>query len=391
MKENVRLGRIAGVAVGFNWSLILIAAYVAYGLGTGTGRFHTDAPGYNASAYLLAGVFTAVAFLGGVLVHEISHTLVARREGLKVDGIVLSLMGGVTKLSEAPKTPGAELRISGAGPLASLVLGLGGVLAAVVGGALGVSPLAVSVLTWLGAINVLLAVFNMLPGSPLDGGRVVHAVVWWRTGDKYRATRAASRAGWFIGVALLGLGAAAVLTGVLLDGLWLALVGGFLIFCARAESGASAVLESLEGLRAGDVMAHPGVGPGWLTVDAFLREYAGGMHGMRPPAFLLEQWGGGLAGLAPTAAMEAVPLIQRSQVRAGQFVVPVAQLPVFSPDLPAGELVTQMSERQAPWGLVVASGQILGVLSLEGIAAAGKRAGKAAPAVDSPRWSLTRG
>jgi Zn-dependent protease len=390
MKENVRLGKIAGVAIGFNWSLILIAAYVAFGLGTGHGRFRTDAPGYNSSAYLLAGVFTAVAFLGGVLVHEISHTLVARREGLKVDGIVLSLMGGVTKLSETPKTPGAEFRISGAGPLASLVLGLGGVLAAVVGRALGISPLAVSVLTWLGMINVLLAVFNMLPGSPLDGGRIVHAAVWWRTGDKYKATRVASRAGWFIGLGLLGLGLASTLTAVWLDGLWLALVGGFLVISSRAESGAAAVLESLEGLRAGDVMAQPGVGPGWLTVDAFLREYGAGMYGMRPPAFLLEQWGGGLAGIAPTAAMEAVPLVQRQALRASQFVIPVAQLPVFSPELPAGELVTQMYERQATWALVVASGQIIGVLSLEGIAAAGRKA-KAAPAVDSSRWSLTRG
>ncbi len=390
MKESVRLGRIAGVAVGFNWSLILIAAYVAFGLGDS--RFYIDAPGYNSSAYLLAGVFTAVAFLGGVLVHEISHTLVARHEGLEVDGIVLSLMGGVTKLSESPKTPGAELRITGAGPLASLVLGLGGLLAAVVGGALGISPLAVSVLTWLGWINVLLAVFNMLPGSPLDGGRIVHALVWWRTGDKYRATRAASRAGWIIGAALLGLGVfSALCPGCGIDGLWLALVGGFLMLSSRAESGASAMLESLEGLRAGDVMAQPGVGPGWLTVDAFLREYGAGMYGMRPPAFLLEQWGGGLAGLAPTAAMEAIPLIQRSQLRASQFVVPVAQLPVFSPDLPAGELASQMSERQAPWALVVASGHIVGVLSLEGIAAAGKRSAKAAPAVDSSRWSLTRG
>lgn len=390
MKENVRLGRIAGVAIGFNWSLILIAAYVAYGLGYNHGRFAADAPGYHSSAYLLAGVFTAVAFLLGVLAHEVSHTMVARREGLKVDGIVLSLMGGVTNLRESPKTPGAELRISGAGPLVSLLIGLGGLLGAVVGRALGISSLAVSVLTWLGMINVLLAVFNMLPGSPLDGGRIVHAAVWWRTGDKYKATRVASRAGWFIGLGLLGLGLASTLTGVWLDGLWLALVGGFLVISSRAESGAAAVLESLEGLRAGDVMAQPGVGPGWLTVDAFLREYGAGMYGMRPPAFLLEQWGGGLAGIAPTAAMEAVPLVPRQALRASQFVIPLAQLPVFSPELPAGELVTQMYERQATWALVVAAGQIIGVLSLEGIAAAGRRA-KAAPAVDSSRWSLTRG
>lgn len=390
MKENVRLGRIAGVEVGFNWSLLVIAAFLVLGLGSG--RFPIDAPGYSHTAYTLAGVFTAVAFLVGVLAHEMSHALVARREGLKVDGIVLWLMGGYTRISEPPKTPGAELRISGAGPLLSLVLGLGLAAIAVVGHAAGASRLAVSVLTWLGMINVLLAVFNVLPGSPLDGGRIVHAAVWWRTGDKYRATRVASRAGWLIGSLLVGVGVVAALgrfTGV--DGLWLAIVGAFLMMASRAEGGAAAVLESLDGLRVADVMVAPAMGPGWLTVDAFLREYATvGPDRVRPTAFLLEQWGGGLAGLAPTAALDAVPPMHRYQVRASQCALPILQLPVFPPELAAGEVVTQMNDKRAAWALVVAAGQIVGVLSLHEIAATAERA-RARAAVDSSSWSLTRG
>ncbi len=390
MKENVRLGRIAGVAVGFNWTLLLIAAFLAFGLGGS--RFPIDAPGYSKGAYALAGLFTAAAFLGGVLAHEISHALVARHEGLQVDGIVLWLMGGYTRISEPPKTPVSELRISGAGPLVSLLIGLGCGAAAVLGHAAGVSPLAVSVLTWLGTINVVLAVFNILPGSPLDGGRIVHAAVWWRTGDKYKATRVASRAGSFLGAAMVALGLSSILWHVTrVDGLWLAFVGAFLMMASRAEGGVSAVLESLEGLRAGDLMVAPGVGPGWLTVDAFLREYAWAGSGWpRPPAFLVEQWGGGLAGLAPTAAMEAVPPAQRYQVRAADLAVPMAKLPVVPPELPAGEVVTQMNERAATWALVVASGQIVGVISIDGVAEAADRT-RARPAVDSASWSLTRG
>jgi Zn-dependent protease len=392
MKESVRLGRIAGIEVGFNWTLLLIAGFLVLGLGGN--QFPINAPGYTQTSYTLAGIFTALAFLGGVLAHEMSHALVARREGLKVDGIVLWLMGGYTRISEPPKTPGAELRISAAGPVVSLLFGLTCGIGAVLGHAMGVSRLAVTVLTWLGMINVLLAVFNVLPGSPLDGGRIVHAAVWWRTGDKYRATRVASRAGWVIGAGLVGVGVLSMLgtlSGV--DGLWLAIVGGFLMMASRAEGGASAVLETLEGLTAADVMAQPGVGPGWLTVDAFLREYAvSGPDTLRPTAFLVEQWGGGLAGLTPTVAMEAVPPMQRFQVRAGDCAVPVARLPVFAPELPAGEVVTKMNEQAAAWGLVVASGQIVGVVSIQDMAGAVERARtKASAAVDSSRWSLTRG
>lgn len=391
MKENVRLGRIAGVAVGFNWTLLVIAGLLAVALAGN--RFPIDAPHYSSVAYGLAGVVTAVAFLGGVLAHEMSHALVAKHEGLEVDGIVLWLMGGYTRIKEPAKTPGAELRISAAGPLVSLLLGLGLALAALAGHAVGLSNLAISVLTWLGMINVLLAVFNVLPAAPLDGGRIMHAAVWSRTGDKYRATRVASRAGWFLGAALVAVGIFGTLSrGYEIDGLWTALVGGFLMIASRAEGGAGVVLQSLDGVSVAEVMAQPGFGPGWFTVDAFLREYAGGP--LRAPAFLLEQWGGGLAGLAPTTAMEAVPFAHRYQVRAGDFALPLAPMPVFSPLATATEAATTMSERGAAWALVVAADQIVGVLCLQDMPAAADRAkaaAAAAAAVNSSSWSLTRG
>ena len=383
MKENVRLGRIAGIAVGFNWSLLVIAGLLALTLAGS--RFPVDAPHYSSTAYTLAGLFTAVAFLGGVLAHEISHALVARHDGLEVDGIVLWLMGGYTRITEQPKTPASELRISAAGPLVSLLIGMLCGLLAIAGHWLGVSRLAVSVLTWLGMINVLLAVFNMLPGAPLDGGRVVHAAVWWRTGDRFRATRVASRAGGYLGAGMVAFGIAALLgQWSSVDGLWLAIVGGFLMMASRAEGGASAVLEALDGVSVRQVMATPGVGPGWLTVDAFLREYAGGP--LRPPAFLVEQWGGGLAGLAPTTAMELIPYIHRGAARAADFAIPIPQLPVVGPDTPAADAATSMSEKAAPWALVVADGHIVGVLSLTDMPAAAQRV-KATPS-PSP-WVLT--
>src|SRR4051794_35965347 len=209
MKESVRLGRIAGVSVGFNWSLLLIAAFLAIGLGNA--RFPVEAPGYPGLSYAAAGAVTALAFLACILIHEISHATVAKHEGLPVDGIVLWLMGGYTRIGGDPKGPGAELRVSGVGPLTSLVLGLLAGAGAVAGHHLGVSRLGVSMLEWLAMINVVLAVFNVLPGSPLDGGRMLHAGVWAWTHDRWRASRVASQAGRVIGVLMVLAGAVTVL------------------------------------------------------------------------------------------------------------------------------------------------------------------------------------
>ena len=363
MKESVRLGRIAGVAVGFNWSLLVVAAFLAIGLGSG--RFPAEAPGYSNLAYTLAGVATAVAFLGAVLAHEVSHALVAKREGLPVGGIVLWLMGGYTKITEDPPTPGAELRISAVGPLASLLIGILFGAAAWAGDKAGLSHLAVVVLGWLGMINVLLAVFNLLPGSPLDGGRVLHAGVWRWTGDRFRAARTASRAGGVVGGIIVAIGVVQIFFGVGGgDGLWLALVGWFLVMASRQEQGASELLHALEGVRAADVMSPPATAPGWLTVAAFLQQFD---HPGGPPAYLVEQWGleGGLAGVVSLDRLRSVPPDYQWQARAIDFAIGFHELPVFSPSEPAGTVVRKLAEQRAGWGLVVADGHIQGILSLD--------------------------
>ena len=368
MKESVRLGKIAGVAVGFNWSLLLVAALLAMGLAGS--RFPAEAPGYGHVAYAIAGVITAMAFLGGVLAHEVSHAIVARREGLPVEGIVLWLMGGYTRISEDPVTPGAELRISGAGPVASLVLGLvfGGF--ALLADKANASPLAVAVLAWLGMINVILALFNVLPGSPLDGGRMLHAAVWRRTKDRYRAAITASKAGRYLGGLLVAVGVVQVVLQVGgTDGLWLVVVGWFLMAASSAEESAARLFHALEGVRAADVMSQPATAPGWLTVSAFLDQY----RGTPAPAYLVEQWGGGLAGLVPVEALSAMTPQDQWSRRASEVAIGFDQLPIFPPEEAAGRVMRQLAEKRATWGLVVGWGRILGVLSFDGIPVAAER------------------
>ena len=215
---------------------MLIAGLLAEQLASG--RLPANAPGYSGAEYLFAAGATAFAFLGCVLAHELSHAVVARREGIGVDGITLWFLGGVTRMTSEATTPKAELagRRQPA-PLTSLVLGVVMVVVGVAARAGAVSPLLVEALTWLGVINLVVAVFNALPGAPLDGGRLrAHVACGAAAATERRATRAASRAGEILGLFLIASG----LLVFVFDragggGLWIAFVGWFLRAGARAE------------------------------------------------------------------------------------------------------------------------------------------------------------
>ena len=176
-------------------------------------------------------------FLASLLAHELSHALVARHNGLKVRAITLWMLGGITELEGEPPDAGADLRIAAAGPAAS---------AAAAGVFLGIaeavryaggSAVVTAALVWLAVMNGLLAVFNMLPGTPLDGGRVLRAVLWRHNDDRRRAEIAAARAGQFLGAGIIGLGVAGLLLWAAWGGLWLMLIGWFLISAAGADDG----------------------------------------------------------------------------------------------------------------------------------------------------------
>jgi Zn-dependent protease len=377
MKESVRLGRISGVAVGFNWSLLFIAAFLALGLSGG--RLPAEAPGYPRLAYAVAGALTAVVFLAAVVAHELSHALVARREGLEVDGIVLWLLGGFTRINGDSPTPGAELRISGVGPLVSLLIGVGFGVVAVASGWLGLGRLWGATVGWLAVINIGLAVFNLLPGAPLDGGRVLHSWLWRRSGNRLRATKTASWAGRILGGLLVGLGVIEFATGRNGgEGIWLAMVGWFLIAAARGEEGLAQVRDVLDGVRAADLMAPwPMVGPGWLTVDAFWNEYASRSP---QPAWPVEQWGGGLAGVVPVAALQAVAPAQRWSVRTVDLAIPMDQVPVARPDEPVLDTYERMLQGRVGWAVVFDGPQLVGVLALNAVSNAIRRGGVPVPA-----------
>jgi len=365
MTASLRLGRIAGIQVGASWSALLVAALIAWSLAGSL--LPAQAPGLAPASYWLAGAAGAGLFLGSLLAHELGHALVARRVGVRVRGITLWLLGGVAQLEDEPATPGAELRVAIVGPAVSLALAAGFGLAALAGGLAGLPALAVVVVAWLAVGNTALALFNLLPAAPLDGGRVLHGLLWRRHGDRLRASVTATRAGQLVGAGLIVYGLAGAVTGWGIGTLWTALVGWFLTTAARQERDHAMLRGHLGGLRAADVMTPtPFLAPAWFTVDAFLRNY---VQPWRPAMLPLRTFEGQPAGVVTVAALEAVPPHRRHLVRAGDLAVPVSALLLVAPDQPAADLLARLGGG-ATVAAVVAGGELLGLITAADLARA---------------------
>ena len=232
MRPSIRLGTLFGIPIGLHWSIGIIVALVTMGL-SGT-ILPAAAAGYSSAAYLIIGLAVAAGLLASIVAHELGHALVARRNGVGTRAINLFALGGVAELESEADNPGAAARIAVAGPAVSVAVGVASFAAAGLVGALGLSPLLVAGFSTLGVVNLVMAVFNMIPALPLDGGRVLQAALWKRRGDREQATISAAGVGRALGWGLVALGAWQFFNGG--AGLWTMLIGWFVITSARAEA-----------------------------------------------------------------------------------------------------------------------------------------------------------
>jgi Zn-dependent protease len=384
VNDTVRLGRVAGVRVGLNWSLLAMVIVIAVGLANN--RFSFEAPGYARGAYDLAGALTALGLLFGVLLHELGHAVMARRSGMHVDGITLSWMGGVTRIDGEAERPRAELLIAGIGPLVSAAFGLViWIFRLLLETGSSRTTLAVAALGWLAGINVVLAVFNLLPAAPLDGGRVLHAIVWAITGDRWRATKAAGATGVGLGGILIGVGFVIGTQGAnWLGGLFIAFVGWWLLSAARAEFSAGAMHGALDGVRMADIMRPVGAAPGWITVRAFAEGYATGRPGW---VWLLENWGGGYGGALLGDSLASVPFPQWDLLRPMDVAAPITATTGAEPTDEVLTVLTRSGDKQVI--LVVDGGRTVGAVLPSDVTALVKMRGQGV--VGPKGWSYTRG
>jgi Zn-dependent protease len=359
MTENLRLGRIAGVTVGINWTVLVVFLLVTTGLAAG--RFPARFPEENPAAYAVAGLAAGVVFFLSLLAHEIAHAVVARRHGIEVDGITLWLFGGVARLKGEARTPSAELAIAGVGPLVSLVLAAAFAGVAVGLAAAGAPGLAVDAVQWLAVINLVLAVFNLVPAAPLDGGRVLRALLWRWRGDRTAAAVTASRAGRVFGWVLVALGFVQVVI-VGFGGLWLVLIGWFIAMAARAEEQHSRVSGALTDVRVRDVMTpDPTTVPPGLTVDRFVSDV---VFRHRHSTFPVVDGDGRPVGLVTLRRVKEVAPAERATTLVDRLACPPEEIPLARPDDALVDLLPRMAGCTDGRALVVdEAGRLVGLVS----------------------------
>jgi Zn-dependent protease len=358
---NFTIGRYGGVEVRLNWSLIAVVALIVWSLTDGV--FPSQNPGLSHNTYLGMAIVAAVLFLASILLHELGHSWVARHEGIEVDSITLWLFGGVSQFKGQFKSPGAEFRTAVTGPLVSIVLGVVFVLIA-----LAHPPSYVDgVAAWLGYINLILGVFNLIPAAPLDGGRVLHSALWRAKGDFAWATRISSEIGQGFGYLLIGLGLVMFFFQGSFSGAWLAFVGWYLLHAAKAEARYAATEQALRGLRVRDLMVrHPVTVDGDSTLGRFMDEVAGSHRFTTYP--VLD--GGRPVGLLPFASVAAVPRSEWESRRVWDTMIPLDEVPVLTEDGQAVDALIELSEPQMSRALVIDNGHLAGLLSITDLARA---------------------
>src|SRR5438128_11227450 len=360
MNENLSLGRIAGIHVGLNWSLLVIGALIAWSLATGI--LPSAAPGYTSSAYWTAGVVSAFVYLASLLAHELAHSVVAMRRGVRVEGITLWLFGGVSRFSSESSSPGVQALITFVGPLTSLLLGVVFFLVSVAVGGGASAGLVPATLAWLGYINILLGVFNLLPAFPLDGGRILQSLLWLRTRDRLRATRIAARIGMafaflFIAYGLITFFAA----GSLIGGVWSIFLGWFLLSAARAEETGSLIRQALSGIRVSELMTpNPVEAPDDVTVEEALHGY---ILASRHSTFPTHDSGGRLSGLLTLAALKNVAPNARTATLIKDIICPLDRVPTVRPGDPAANVLNVSEGCSEGRTLVVDDGRLVGIIS----------------------------
>ena len=360
MNASLKLGQIWGIPIQLHWSLLLVFGLLAWSLAAG--YFPAEYPTLTLPTYWLLAVMTSLLFFGSVLLHELGHAYLALRYKIPVQGITLFIFGGVAELKEEARTPGAEFRIAIAGPLVSLAL-------AGIFGSLWLLdqqiPLLAAPSIWLARINLILALFNLIPGFPLDGGRVLRAAIWHLSGNGQRATQLAAFSGQLIAFGFMGVGFFIALTGNFFNGLWLAFIGWFLQNAAASSIAQVNLQQSLQGVTVRQVMAvRPRLIPGTLSLNQLVEENV--LSGAGERTFLVGE-ADRPRGLLAVHDLAAVPQRKWRYVTVEQVMTPLKAVIQVQPDTDVNKALELLSQANLSQLIVAENDRIVGILSREQI------------------------
>jgi len=360
LKSSVNLGHIAGIPVRIHISWFLIFVLVTWNLAGAV--FPQRYPGWSPGLYLGAGLITSLLFFASVLLHELAHSLVARWRGLPVHHITLFIFGGVSEISEEPETPATEFLMALVGPLTSLLLG--GLFLAVGALARGAGQLPAVLCLYLGEINISLGLFNLIPGFPLDGGRVLRSILWQRGRNLPRATRIASLVGQGVAYLFIMVGVWQIFAGQWGSGIWIAFIGWFLDNAAQASYRQMAVKNMLAGHTVREIMTQDCYPlPPTVPLDELVR---GHLLATGQRCFAIVQ-NSQLTGLLTLHNIKKVPQGRWATVTVGQVMTPLAQLKVVRPDDGLWSAMQEMTEEGVNQLPVMEGGRLVGMLGRDNL------------------------
>lgn len=364
MEAQIKLGRIFGIKIGLHYSWLIIALLIAFSL---AGHFGAAHPNWDRGVIWGMAIITAVLFFAAILAHELSHALVAIKRGLPVRSITLFALGGVAQLEKEAEDAKTEFLVSIVGPLASAAIGFVCLMLAwVLGWTMMTEPTTplMAMLVWLGYINFGLAIFNLLPGFPMDGGRVFRAIVWWRTGSAQRATRVAALTGQFVAFALIIFGIFSFFGGAGFSGLWMAFIGWFLLNAAKAAYAQQELTERLRGVRVGDLMTRDcPVVDGNANLQTFVHDYL--LHTGRRCFLVAEQ--GEVTGLITSNEVKGIEQARWPYTTVFAVMRPLEQLRTVTPETPVSEALEIIGRDDVNQLPALVNGRLEGMISRDQI------------------------
>lgn len=355
----IRLCNVGGFEIKLDPSWFLIAGLITWTLATQ--YFPVTLPDLSDAAYVVFAVVAMLGFFTSLLLHELAHAVVARSYGVQIKGITLFLFGGVAELENEVPSASVELQVAVAGPAMSIVLGvvfwvLGGVAQAVLN-----SPALPSVLIYLATVNIVIAVFNMLPAFPLDGGRVLRAYLWARRGDVLSATRTAANAGKVLAYSLIGLGIYAMLLGAATSGLWYVLIGFFVLVAARSAFANQLMKSTFDGKTVSAVMIKD---PVLVAPDLTLADFVSEVLLKHRVSFAPVVADGVLIGQIDKGVLSAIDRDHWANTRVGDVFAGLDVAATIPPDMAVQDLLKLIAETGTRKFLVVDGHKLLGVITL---------------------------
>jgi Zn-dependent protease/predicted transcriptional regulator len=351
---KIWLGKILGISIGVDYSWFVIFVLITMSLSTQYSALH---PHWSQLTHILVGASTSLLFFVTVLLHEMGHSVVAIQKGIPVRSITLFIFGGVAQIAREPKRAIDEFWIAIAGPVVSVIISVACVLGSMA--LKPVSEIATAILTWLGQINFVLAVFNLIPGFQLDGGRILRAILWGWKGDFKSATRRASGVGQFVAYFFIFVGVITALRGNFFNGLWIGFIGWFLLNAAQQSYRHVALKESLEGATVADVMSTDcPIVPGGMPLSEFVNHELL-RTGQR--CFLVTQLDR-LVGVITLHEVKQVPQAAWESTPVSSTMQPLENLFMVHPTDPLTEILEKMTIEGVNQLPVVEDGRLVGIL-----------------------------